>query len=57
MLEFEWNFIQVAEKGGYLVFTMNEQDLDCASMDMISQRLEIVSQQLSVMKCRKATVY
>merc|ERR1712192_34409 len=31
---------EVAEKGGYLVFTFNEQDLDCAAMDMISQRNE-----------------
>jgi len=32
--------MKVAEKGGYLVFTLNDQDLDCATMDMISQRNE-----------------
>jgi len=31
---------EVAEKGGNLVFTLNEQDLDCATMEMISQRTE-----------------
>jgi len=31
---------QVAEKDGNLVFTLNEQDLDCVTMEMISQRIE-----------------
>ena len=30
--------LQVAEKDGNLVFTLNEQDLDCVTMEMISQR-------------------
>ena len=37
---FKWNILQVTEKGGYLVFILNEQDLDCAALDMVSQRLE-----------------
>lgn len=36
--------MQVAEKDGNLVFTLNEQDLDCSTIEMISQRLDIVSQ-------------
>ena len=36
----KWNILQVTEKGGYLVFILNEQDLDCAALDMVSQRLE-----------------
>jgi len=55
LLSFRWrsdipkcvsNFIKktpmkkVAEKGGYLVFKLSEQDLDCATLDMISQRNE-----------------
>ena len=34
--------LQFAEKDGNLVFTLNEQDLDCSTMEMISQRLERV---------------
>ena len=37
---FKWNILQVTEKGGYLVFILNEQDLDCTALDMVSQRSE-----------------
>lgn len=35
--------LQVSEKDGNLVFIVNEQDLDSATMEMISQRFDIVS--------------
>ena len=38
MLECYESITQVAEKGGNLVFTLIEQDLDCVTMEMISQR-------------------
>ena len=56
MLECYESITQVAEKGGNLVFTLIEQDLDCATMEMISQRYEMGFHNGFVVECIQATL-